>query len=218
MMSLLSSMDARRRRRDLHLRSLRRRRARSSRQPLPTRCCFTMALLREKVPLLHHGQVHAGQQAGNAAHGRAVPLLGAVGQLLPRHHVGAAPAFHVLSGAVAPAGFLPFAQPAAVLKNGQAFHLARSKGGHAALGIAAACGQHLVAECFQLAVNAADVGDGGVAQIGRQVREGGVLLIGLRRDAIGGVAQKRRLGQLGDDVGLAGIVLCCAEHLEALDM
>lgn len=177
-----------------------------------------MALLREKVPLLHHGQVHAGQQAGNAAHGRAVPLLGAVGQLLPRHHVGAAPAFHVLSGAVAPAGFLPFAQPAAVLKNGQAFHLARSKGGHAALGIAAACGQHLVAECFQLAVNAADVGDGGVAQIGRQVREGGVLLIGLRRDAIGGVAQKRRLGQLGDDVGLAGIVLCCAEHLEALDM
>ena len=69
--------------------------------------------------------------------------------------------------------------------------MARSKGGHAALGIAAARGQHLVAECFQLAVKAADVGDGGVAQIGRQAREGGVLLIGLRRDAIGGVAQKR---------------------------
>ena len=94
-----------------------------------------------------------------------------------------------------------------MLKNGQAFHLARSKGGHAALGIAAARGQHLVAECFQLAVNAADVGDGGVAQIGRQAREGGVLLIGLRRDAIGGVAQKRRLGQLGDDVGLSGVPL-----------
>lgn len=211
-------MDARKRRRDLHLRSLRRRRARSSRQPLPTRCCFTMALLREKVPLLHHGQVHAGQQAGDAADGRAVPLLGAVGQLLPRHQVGTAPALHVLGGAVAPAGVLSLTQPAAVLQNGRTFHLARGKGGHAALGVAAACGQHLVAERFQLAVNAADVGDGGVAQIRRQAREGGVLLVGLRRDAVGGVAQKRRLSQLGDDVGFAGVVLCCAEHLEALDM
>lgn len=181
-------MDARRRRRDLHLRSLRRRRARSSRQPLPTRCCFTMALLREKVSLLHHGQVYAGQKAGNAAHGRAVPFLGAVGQLLPWHQVGAALAFHVLGGAVVPAGFLPFAQPAAVLKNGQAFHLARSKGGHAALRIAAARGQHLVAKRLQFAVNAADVGDGGIAQIGRQACEGGVFLVGLRRDAVGGVA------------------------------
>lgn len=149
MMSLLSSMDARRDRRDLYLRSPRRRRARSSRQLLPTRCCFTTAPLRGKAPLLHYGQVYAGQQAGNAAHGRAVPFLGAVGQLLPRHHVGAAPALHVLGGAVAPPGALPLAQPTAVLQNGQAFHLACGKGGHAALGVAAARGQHLVAERFQ---------------------------------------------------------------------
>lgn len=140
-MSLLSSMGARRRRRNLHLRSCKRRRARSSRQLLPTRCCFTTASLRGKVPLLHHGQVHAGQQAGNTAHSRAVPFLGAVGQLLPRHHVGTAPAFHVFGGAVALASALPLAQPATVLQNGQTFHLARGKGGHAALGAAAAGGE-----------------------------------------------------------------------------
>lgn len=117
--SLLSSMDARRRSRDLHLRSLRRRRARSSRQPLPTRCCFTMALLREKVSLLHHGQVYAGQKAGNAAHGRAVPLLGAVGKLLPRHQVGAALALHVLSGCCSASRPSVVRAAAAVLQNGQ---------------------------------------------------------------------------------------------------
>lgn len=112
---------------------------------------------------------------------------GAVGQLLPRHHAGAALALHVLGGAVAPAALLPLVRPAAVLQNGQAFHLARGKGGHAALGGAAARGQHPAAKRLQLAVNAADIGDGGVAQIERQARKGGVLLVGLRRDAVGGV-------------------------------
>lgn len=84
MMSLLSSMDARRRRRDLHLRSLRRRRARSSRQPLPTRwrsvercqheggqvLCFQVrnALALGVVAAAVEGFASAGAFAGGAFH------------------------------------------------------------------------------------------------------------------------------------------------------
>lgn len=78
--------------------------------------------------LLHHGEVHAGQQAGDAAHGGAVPFLGAVGQLLPRYQVGAALGCHILHDPIAPAGMLTLAQPAPVLQNGEALHLAGREG------------------------------------------------------------------------------------------
>ena len=110
--------------------------------------------------LLHHSEVHAGQQAGDAAHGRAVPFLGAVGQLFPGHEIGAALVLHVFGRTVAPAGLLPLAQPTAMLQNSEALHFAGREGGHAAIGIAAAGGEYLVAEGIQLAVDAADVGDG----------------------------------------------------------
>lgn len=51
-------------------------------------------------------------------------------------------------------------------------HLAGRERGHAAVEVAAAGGQHLVAEGARLAVDADNVGDGGLMQVGRQVGEG----------------------------------------------
>lgn len=78
-----------------------------------------------------------------------------------------------------------------MLQNGEALHLAGREGGHAAVGVAAAGRQHLVAEGVQLAVDADDVGDGGFAQVGRQAGEAGELLVGLGSDAVGGVTGER---------------------------
>lgn len=61
-----------------------------------------------RKPLFHHRQVHARQQAGDAADGGAVPFLGAVGELLPGNEVGASLGVHVLCGAVVPAGLRAF--------------------------------------------------------------------------------------------------------------
>lgn len=94
-----------------------------------------------------------------------------------------------------------------MLQNGETLHLAGRERGHAAFGIASASGQHLIAEGVQLAVDADDVGDGRVAQIARQLREAGELLVGLGCNAVGGVTGERRLGQLGNHVGLLRVAL-----------